>query len=180
MVKAANTHKHSTALARHLAMGHFVEKAIKQGKIRSHATAAKMLNLSRNRVSHIVDLTLLAPDIQEELLHVHAGEPLAPLSERLVLELVACHRSWVDQRKWWLVIKSEVPEYGLPLGVCSIEQLVSMHEEHLGAPPSSTRRELLVKAIGTWIMEQVGVAVPAVAVSELDAESEPPTTSPSE
>jgi len=169
MVKTANhNHKHSTALARSLALGHFVEKAIKQGKIRSHATAAGMLGVTRNRVSQIVCLTFLAPDIQEEILFMRTDDPLANISEKVVRQVVACHRHWNRQRQWWLMLKNSFGTCAVPLGVCSIAQLQALHVELLGAAAPSDEREILVKALGEWILEQVRATDPE-NVSEDDA-----------
>jgi hypothetical protein len=112
MGKLANSHRNSTALARSLALGHHIEDAFMKGKLRSHAEAADTLRISKARVSQLVALTFLAPDIQEEILLLDLGDPVAQMSERVVVELIARHRAWIDQRGRWAVLKEIVPTPG--------------------------------------------------------------------
>lgn len=55
-------------VARLLALGHWIEDAVTDGRIESYAAVARRLGMSERRVAQIVDLTLLAPRIQEDLL----------------------------------------------------------------------------------------------------------------
>jgi hypothetical protein len=55
-------------VARLLALGHEIERRIRAGELDDFAHAARMLGLTRARVTQIVNLTLLAPAIQEEIL----------------------------------------------------------------------------------------------------------------
>ena len=61
-----------------LALGHKIEQAIREGKLRNRADAARRLGLSRARVCQICDLTLLPPDIQEEVLFLEAVDGKEP------------------------------------------------------------------------------------------------------
>ncbi len=55
-------------VARQLALAHWIQRAIESGEVKYQADAARLLGLSRARVSQLLDLMLLAPDIQERLL----------------------------------------------------------------------------------------------------------------
>jgi predicted XRE-type DNA-binding protein len=137
--------RHASPIARSLALGHAIEESIRQGRIRSHTTAAEILGVTRNRVSQIVDLTILAPDIQEEILFIRDGDPLADLSEKLVRELVARHREWDQQRQWWRILELQFDDEGAtPLAVCSIAQLRAMHADLLGSASATDDRVELV------------------------------------
>lgn len=81
-------------VALQLALAHRIQRAIESGEIRDQAEAARLLGLTRARVSQLVDLTLLAPDIQERLLDVEAGNP----SER-ALRAVSGIEDWNGQRQ---------------------------------------------------------------------------------
>lgn len=81
-------------VALQLALAHRIQKAIEAGEIRDQAEAARLLGLTRARVSQLLDLTLLAPDIQERLLDVEAGS----LSER-ALQAVSGIKDWNRQRR---------------------------------------------------------------------------------
>ena len=64
-----------------------------------------MENLTRARISQIMDLTLLAPDIQTEIL----GLPKCPRGEQTIKESdlrAVCRKPvWEDQRVLWEKIK---------------------------------------------------------------------------
>lgn len=46
-----------------LALAHTIQRAIDSGEIRDQAEAARRLGLTRARLTQILDLTLLAPDV---------------------------------------------------------------------------------------------------------------------
>ena len=49
------------------------DSVIDRGAVRDCADVARRLGLSRARISQLLDLTLLAPDIQTEVLAIEAG-----------------------------------------------------------------------------------------------------------
>jgi hypothetical protein len=51
-----------------LALGHEIVRLVDEGLLKDLADAADLLGFTRARVTQIVDLTLLAPEIQEALL----------------------------------------------------------------------------------------------------------------
>lgn len=57
-----------SAAARALALGHRIVKAVETGEVRDFTEAARRMGVSQPRVSMLVGLTFLAPDIQEEIL----------------------------------------------------------------------------------------------------------------
>lgn len=57
-----------TRLARRLALAHYIEGLIEEGALESYAAAARVLGVSRARMSQLMDLLLLAPDVQERIL----------------------------------------------------------------------------------------------------------------
>jgi len=81
-------------VALQLALAHRILRAIEVGEVKDQADAARRLGVTRARVSQILDLSLLAPDIQERLLDVEAGS----LSERTLRSVsrIAC---WNGQRQ---------------------------------------------------------------------------------
>lgn len=81
-------------VARMLALGHEIVRLIDAGLLKDLADAAELLGFSRARVTQIVDLTLLAPDIQEALLFGDGGTGQA---ERRLREVVAA-KEWGEQR----------------------------------------------------------------------------------
>lgn len=55
-------------VARKLALAHYIERLIDQGRLRDYADAARRLGLTRARVSQVMDLLHLAPAVQASIL----------------------------------------------------------------------------------------------------------------
>ena len=55
-------------VARMLALAHHIERQVEAGEISSYAEAAAALGLTRARVTQVMKLPLLSPEIQERLL----------------------------------------------------------------------------------------------------------------
>ncbi len=89
-------------LAYTLAFAHHMEHLISSGEVKDRAELARIFGLSRARVTQILDLTLLAPDIQEEILFMEAtGKSpgsFQAINERTI-RWVARTREWGEQRK---------------------------------------------------------------------------------
>jgi hypothetical protein len=65
-----------------LALAHKIQAAIDGCVVRDRADVAGRLGLSRARISQLLDLTLLAPNIQEQILFAEAVDGLEPVNER--------------------------------------------------------------------------------------------------
>ena len=87
-------------VAKWLAFAHVIDERIRSDELRDHADAARALGFTRTRISQIMSLLLLAPDIQEEILSLRHPAGREPLSER-DLRSVARHPLWDDQRREW-------------------------------------------------------------------------------
>ncbi|NVJ09919.1 hypothetical protein HUW63_32430 [Myxococcus sp. AM001] len=92
-------------VARMLALAHHVESVIARGLVASAADVAGQLGFTRARVTHLLDLQLLAPDIQEEVLFLEAVDGEEPLSERS-LRAIAHAGTWEVQRERWREVKA--------------------------------------------------------------------------
>ena len=92
-VAPGDIHDMPSETARFLALGHAVEQAVANGELASNAEAARQLGITAARLSQIVQLTLLAPDIQERVL---MGQLL--LSTR-ALRPIAQIPNWAEQRR---------------------------------------------------------------------------------
>ena len=71
-------------LAIMLALAHKIQQTIDSVGVRDRAEVARRLGLTRARVTQLLDLTLLAPDIQEQILFAESVDGLEPISERSV------------------------------------------------------------------------------------------------
>lgn len=89
-----------------LALAHAIEDAIQRGVVRDRAEVARRLGLTRARVTQLLDLTLLAPDIQAELLALESVNGVEPICE-FRLRAVAHAGRWNHQRERWVAITTE-------------------------------------------------------------------------
>lgn len=80
-----------------LALAHKIEAAIAAGQLHDQADAARRLDLTPARVTQLLALLALAPDLQERVLFLESVDGLEPLTER-ALRRVTRTRSWEEQR----------------------------------------------------------------------------------
>jgi len=81
-----------------LALAHKIQDAIDRGTVCDRAEVARRLGFTRARITHLLDLTLLAPDLQERVLEFEAIDGVEPISER-ALRVVAHAGTWAAQRE---------------------------------------------------------------------------------
>jgi len=88
-----------------LALAMHLEDMIRRGEANDYADLARLSCLCRERISQIVRLNYLAPDIQVELLYLApTTSGRFPISET-ALRKIANILSWVDQRREWKALK---------------------------------------------------------------------------
>ena len=80
-----------------LAMAHKIRQGILAGEIQDQADAARRLGLTRARISQILDLTNLAPDLQEKILFLEVVDMREPLRERALRDVLRS-ANWRKQR----------------------------------------------------------------------------------
>lgn len=102
--KAAMPPRPSRA-ARMVALAHEMQRLMDRRDVKSHAELARLARVTRPRVSQLLDLLLLAPDIQEELLFAHTSSGQEPITERSLRSIVRCSR-WGEQRRRWATLGS--------------------------------------------------------------------------
>ncbi len=90
-------------VAQVLALAHRLQRAIDRGEYRDRAELARQLGFTRARITQILDLLLLAPDIQEHVVHIEAVDGVEPLAERALREVVR-YESWAEQRRAWRAV----------------------------------------------------------------------------
>ncbi|MEO8182404.1 MAG: hypothetical protein ABI895_26505 [Deltaproteobacteria bacterium] len=83
-----------------LALAHKIQEAISRGQVRDQADVARRLGFTRARLTHLLDLRFLAPDLQENVLLLEAVDGAEPVSER-ILRSIAHLGSWSAQRSAW-------------------------------------------------------------------------------
>ena len=83
-----------------LARAHHLQAAIDRGDYADRADAARQLGFTRARITQILDLLLLAPDLQERVVDLEAVDGVEPIAERALREVVR-HQGWAEQRRAW-------------------------------------------------------------------------------
>jgi hypothetical protein len=88
-------------IARLLALAWHAEELVRSGTLGSYAAAARLGQISRARLSQILSLLNLAPDLQEQLLVLECpGRSRQAPTLRHVLP-VAAALDWHEQRRRW-------------------------------------------------------------------------------
>ena len=84
-------------IALQLALAYRIQGAIEAGEIKDQAEAARQMGVTRARVTQLLDLTLLAPDIQERMLYMEDGSSVR-VSLGLRLRAASSSGDWELQR----------------------------------------------------------------------------------
>lgn len=86
-------------ISRLMALAIKFQEMVARGEVRDYADLARLGYVTRARITQIMNLLNLAPDIQEELLHLAASveNQLAERQIRSITKIVP----WTTQRKTW-------------------------------------------------------------------------------
>ncbi len=103
-------------ITRYMALAIYYEDLIRQGHVHSYAEIALLGYVTRARVTQIMNLRLLAPDIQEHLLTIPTGSQLRFSIGLRELQFASTESSWERQRIIYktLVASFETKRYQLP------------------------------------------------------------------
>ena len=88
-------------ISRLMALAIRFDRLIKEGEIDDQADLARLGNVSRARVTQIMNLLHLAPDIQESLLFPPRVESGCALIHEKLLRPIAAEPDWRKQRRLW-------------------------------------------------------------------------------
>lgn len=93
-------------VARLMALAIKFDRMLQDGVVGSQTDLAALARVTQPRITQIMNLLHLAPDIQEEILFLPpVTEGRDPLNERLLRELCAL-TGWNDQRRRWRSIQT--------------------------------------------------------------------------
>jgi hypothetical protein len=97
-------------VARILAQAHHFQNLLDTGVVRTQMELAELTKLTTARITQIMNLLVLAPDIQEELLFLPpVTERSAPINERDLRPLVRT-LVWSEQRERWARLRAQTDE----------------------------------------------------------------------
>jgi hypothetical protein len=68
---------------------------------------ARQLGFTRARVTQLMDLLFLAPEVQEEILFLELPPGTQPVSERGLREAVLGTIDWQEQRRRWEGLRAQ-------------------------------------------------------------------------
>lgn len=93
-------------VARLMALAIRIEEMVRAGEIADYAEAARLSHVTRARVTQVMNLLNLAPDIQEEILHL----PLTITGHDTIgerdLRPIAAVADWRKQRRMWFELSA--------------------------------------------------------------------------
>ena len=93
-------------IARLMALAIKFQDIVDRGEVRDYADLARLGYVTRARLTQIMNLSLLAPDIQEQLLDLGNLPEMARFAERRIRSL-AKSVFWIDQRRALREISAE-------------------------------------------------------------------------
>lgn len=109
--------RYPARVARQLALAHALQRRVASGEFADYADMARSLGFTRARITQMMDLLLLAADIQEEILFLEVAPGAQPISERALRDGVLKSLDWLEQRRRWGQIKrtaAPTKEHGGP------------------------------------------------------------------
>jgi hypothetical protein len=91
-------------ISRLMALAIHFDQLIRGGKVKDYAELARLGHVTRARVTQIMNMLALAPDIQEALLHLEptTGGHTAAMARHL--RPLLSQENWQAQRKRWLAL----------------------------------------------------------------------------
>ncbi|ACY13501.1 hypothetical protein [Haliangium ochraceum] len=87
-------------VAQMLAFAHRVEAEVARGEFESRSAAARHYGMTTGRITQIMSLLWLSPEIQEDVLFLKAVDGREPVSGQ-ALEKIARVVDWGEQRRGW-------------------------------------------------------------------------------
>ncbi len=105
-------------IARLMALAIHFDRLLREGKVRDQSELARLAHVTQPRMTQIMNLRNLTPDIQEELLLLTpVGRGRDPVTER-DLRPVAAEIDWPRQRSAWRVMRPPYPRCEQAVVVC--------------------------------------------------------------
>ncbi len=93
-------------ISRYMALAIHFEELISQGVVTDYADVARLGHVSRARVTQIMNLRLLSPAIQEELLYLERSACFGELIQLKRIQAISKEANWVFQMSLWKKMNS--------------------------------------------------------------------------
>lgn len=98
--------RYPARIARQVALAFALRRRLERGEFDDFATMSRALGFTRARVTQLMDLLLIAPEILEEILFLELPAGAQPLSERALREALCRSVDWREQRRAWEGLKA--------------------------------------------------------------------------
>ncbi len=93
-------------ISRLMALAIHFDRLVREGRVRDQSELARLAHVTQPRMTQIMNLNLLAPDIQEELLELpRVAHGHDSIHESLVRQIVS-ELQWPQQRQLWQQLHS--------------------------------------------------------------------------
>ena len=86
-------------------VAHALQRRVDCGEFEDYADMARAFGFSRTRITQMMNLTVLAPDIQEEILFLEFPPGEQPLTEEAIHLNVLPEMNWAEQRRRWAALR---------------------------------------------------------------------------
>lgn len=93
-------------ISRLMALAIRFDKLVRTGKIPDQSQLAVLAHVTQARMTQIMNLNLLAPDIQEELLHLPPTEAGRESVHEKALRPITAELDWNRQRTMWAPLRN--------------------------------------------------------------------------
>jgi len=98
---------------------------VRGGHVKDFAEIARLGYVTRGRISQIMDLANLAPDIQEELLFLASAKTGKDAITERDLRPITRHMDWQSQRRLWRTMTNrDEPKAPQPEGIVAIRSKI--------------------------------------------------------
>jgi hypothetical protein len=98
--------RYPARIARQVALAFALRRRIEAGEFDDFATMARALGFTRARITQLMDLLLIAPEVLEEVLFLELPAGPQPLSERALRDTLCRLVDWREQRVAWEGLKA--------------------------------------------------------------------------
>jgi hypothetical protein len=88
-------------IARLMALAIVFDRMLREGKVKDLTELARLAHVSQPRMTQIMNLNHLAPEIQERLLYMHADAVERRFLRERDVRPVAFRNNWMHQRDLW-------------------------------------------------------------------------------
>jgi hypothetical protein len=127
-------------LARLMALAIRFEDLLKRGEVKDYAELARVRHVTRTRVTQIMNLLCLAPDIQEQVLFLPLTMRGADGVKEWQVRPIAAEPAWEIQRKLWRRLRRELSDIDQMRGARpSVDTMAAANSGASSPTPPRTR-----------------------------------------